>query len=129
MSKFITAVWRITINLIPIVAIGFMAGYTMAWWTIAPIAFVFTALKKQYSPLNGFLTTFTAGFLLWLGYASVLNYGNNGVLAARIGSMLAAGNQGMPPVGLLLLTGLIGGLMAGLAGITGVYARELKQSN
>lgn len=129
MSNFLTSSYRYTLTALPILALGLLAGYTIAWWTIAPIAFLVTAFKKEVTPLHGFTASFAAGFFLWYTYAGFLNFANQGIMAGRIGSMLAGGNSAVPTALILSATGLIGGLIAGLGGLSGVYGRQLRNKN
>jgi hypothetical protein len=67
------------------------------------------------------LTALFSGFFLWFVPAFLLNRGNGGVLAAKVGALF----MGLTPLHLLLLTGLLGGLLAGLGHLTGRYLHEL----
>lgn len=93
------------------------------WWTIAPVAIVVCYLLGK-SPSQSFLGSFLAVFLLWGGFAFWRDSANGGILAERIAEMLGA--AGISSI-LFLISALIGALVAGLAGYTGYWLKQLIQ--
>jgi hypothetical protein len=78
-------------------------------------------------PLKGFkvfLMPFLGIFLFWGLYAYVLSSGNDFRLARQIGVLL---NVGERPFLVILITALIGGLSAGVAGVFGKQLANLKR--
>lgn len=108
------------INIIAIVLLAYVAGVYFPWWSIAIIGFVVSLLLPQ-KPGTAFFSGFFAVFLLWLVLALLINSANGGVLAGRIGMLLGMGNS---PVLLAIVTGIIGGLVTGLAALSASYLRQ-----
>lgn len=98
---------------------SFLACLYLPWWCIAVIVFLIAVIIPQ-KPGKTFLCAFIALFLLWAGLSFWLSYSNHNLLANKI-SLLVFNFES--PVVLILLTGLIGGLVAGFAGLTGSFVR------
>jgi hypothetical protein len=109
--------------LFPIISIAVVCAIAqnfLPWWSIAPIAFIISYLL-QLKAGTGFLAGFLAVFILWGGMAMVIDFGNDHILASRIAVLFPLkGNY----VILFLLTGLIGGLVAGFAALSGALIRK-----
>lgn len=84
-------------------------------------AFV-SAVLFSLKGLKVFLIPFLAVFLFWTGYAFVLSNNNNFTLAKKIAILLPL--DGNPYI-LILVTGIVGGFAAGMAGIFGKQCRVL----
>lgn len=102
-----------------IFALGLLGFWGLPWWTLVLIGLV-AGWWFRPTAGTGFLGGFLAGFLLWGALSIYLNWLNDGILAARIGILF----QGVGSATLILVTGLFGGLLAGLAVLAGIYARE-----
>ena len=105
-----------------IILLSFVACLYFPWWSIAIVAFVVSALIHQ-KPLISFLGGFIGLFLLWSFLSVYISINNDHILAHRV-SLLILKNDS--PYLLVLTTGLIGGIVAGFAALTGsyIYARE-----
>lgn len=90
------------------------------WWSIAPAALLITFLKSEKAS-SAFLTGFIAAFLLWGGWSFFRDVANGGILSDRIGALLGAEALGSF---LFLITGLLGGLVGGIAGLAGYYLQQ-----
>lgn len=92
----------------------------LPWWSIGIAGFLFGFLidqRRKMAFINGFLGI----FLLWGGTATYIYIVNDGVLANRLALM-----TGFPHgILLIIITGLIGGVIAGLASLSGRYLREI----
>ncbi|HOZ84704.1 MAG TPA: hypothetical protein PK191_04390 [Niabella sp.] len=111
---------KFIISILSISLLSFVAGLYLPWWAIAIIAFLVSVLIGQ-KPGRSFLAGFIGIFLLWGVLAYTINSANNGILAGRIGGVLGIGEQ---PFLLILITGMVGGLVAGLASLAGSYLRK-----
>lgn len=58
---------------------------------------------------------FLALFILWSGQALYIHCANDGLLSTRIAEMLGVGS----PYLVILITGVLGGLVSGIATLTG----------
>ncbi|MFB5946621.1 hypothetical protein [Albibacterium profundi] len=94
------------------------------WWVIAPVAFVCCLLKAR-NAFSAFVIAFLAVFVLWFATAAILSIQNNHILATRISQMFGLGSGAYSWVLLALLTSVIGGLVAGFAGISGFLIKRL----
>lgn len=99
---------------------GQISRYDLPWWTLAPIAAAAGWLLPQSAP-KSWITGFLGGFLLWSITALLADTANGSLLSARIGKLF----MGLSTVELVLLTGIIGGLVAGMSCLTGRWARDL----
>jgi len=85
----------------------------MPWWAIAIAGFSVSAVIYTKG-LNSFVAGFIAVFLLWTIKAYLIDLGNEQLLSTKIATLF-----NVPVVSLPLLTGAIGGLVAGFASLTG----------
>ena len=102
--------------------LSFIICLYMDWWTIAIIAFI-VAILIQQPPLQSFLTGFIALLLLWGGLAWWINMKNENVLAHKMAVLLPFGGSTFL---MILVTAMIGALVAGCAALAGSYARKKK---
>jgi len=105
------------IFLILLVVLGFLLQQILPWWVLAPLA-ALLAWALQLPARPAFLASLAAGILLWSGYALYLD---NEILSKRLGQLM--GN--ISPFFIFLLTGLIGGLLAAMGGVTGSLGAAL----
>jgi len=111
--KFFTSILLIAL-------VSFVAGLYLPWWSIALAAFVVIALIPQ-KPLYAFLSGFIAIFILWSGMSFIISNKNDHILAHKISMIIL---QSDSPVSLVLITGLIGALVAGCGALAGSYLRK-----
>lgn len=105
-----------------IILLSFVACLYFPWWSVAIVAFIVSALIPQ-KPLISFLGGFIGLFLLWSILSFYISISNDHILAHRISLLILKSDS---PYLLVLTTGLIGGIVAGFAALTGsfIYARE-----
>ena len=84
------------------------------WWFVAVVSFL-TALVFKEKMLKTGVITFLVVTIVWMGTAMYIDIGNESILSSRIGQILG----GLSPFLLTLITGLLGGIVATLAGLTG----------
>jgi hypothetical protein len=101
--------------------VAFVVGLYMPWWGIAIAAFIVSAAIPQ-KPAFSFLSGFLGVFLLWEVLAWWIDNKNNGILSQKIASVLPLGGSS---VLLIVITSIIGGLVAGFAALAGTYMRRL----
>lgn len=106
--------------------LSFIAGlYVPYWWFFAVVAFLVAALIHQRGA-KAFFSGFLALFILWFALAFWIDFENESVLSTKIASLLPLGGSKWM---LMLVTGFIGGLVAGFAALTGSYLRSSGPKN
>ena len=111
--KFITA-------LVLTALLSFIASLWFEWWIIAIVAFIVALLVHQKA-WKAFLGGFLGLFLLWVILAEWIDIENKGILSQKIATVLPLGGNSLL---LVLITGFVGGLVAGLAALSGSYTRK-----
>jgi hypothetical protein len=99
---------------------GAVVQSLLPWW-ILPIFAALLAFLLRLRPGTALLGGLLGGFLLWGGYAGLLDIQNDSILSTRIGTLLGGLSSGL----LVFATGLIGGLFASLGALTGSWAVPL----
>ena len=102
--------------------LSFIAGLYLPWWGIAIAAFIVALLVHQKA-VKAFASAFSALLLVWGGFAFWIDRENESILSARIGELLGIGNNAFL---LILITGVVGGLVAGFAAMSGSFLRSSK---
>ena len=101
--------------------LSFITGiYISYWWFFAVIAF-FVAILIHQKGYKAFTAGFLALFVLWFVLAFWIDFANEGVLSAKIASLLRLGGSNWM---LMIVTACIGGLVAGFAALSGSYLRS-----
>jgi hypothetical protein len=90
------------------------------WWSLIPVAMLigFATAPMNKSP---FLAGFLALFLLWAGWAFWIDLENNSILSERVIRLFPLPHNSLS---LILLTGFFGGLINGMAMLTGDIFRR-----
>ncbi|MDB4583400.1 hypothetical protein N9164_09625 [Draconibacterium sp.] len=113
-----------TSNFIGTLVLAIVFSQFLPWWSVmlaAYIAAVVFVLKRAAV----FFVPFAAIGLFWMVYAFLLSNANDFILAKKIAILLPL--QGSSPL-LIIVTGLIGGLAAGIAAIFGKQCVKLIQN-
>ncbi|MFY8003844.1 MAG: hypothetical protein ACOVNR_03345 [Chitinophagaceae bacterium] len=115
--KFITA-FLITALL------AFVIGLftSLPWYLFALTSFL-VAMAIPQKPGKAFFTAFLALFLLWVVLALLKDIPNQHILSVKVAQILPLKGSF---VALLILTGFVGGLIAGFAALAGSYVRKSK---
>ncbi len=103
-----------------IFVLGQTCHWGLPWWGLAPIAGLAGYLFPQ-SAGRSLWAGFLGGFLLWVVAALWLDVSNEGLLSGKIGQLFL----GLSRWHILLMTGVLGGLVGGLACLTGRWAGDL----
>jgi hypothetical protein len=111
--KFITSI-------ILTALLAFIGGLYLPWWSLAIAAFAVAILIHQ-KPWKAFFSGFLGLFLLWGGLAYWINLKNDGVLAVKVSELLKLGGSAYL---LIIVTGIVAGLIGGLAALAGSYLRS-----
>lgn len=109
------------INILLTIVIAFILGLFLPWWSVMVTGLIMGAiigLKKASS----FFVPFFAITLLWIVNAWFLAQPNDFTLTKKIAVLLPLeGNTFL----LFLITGIIGGIAAGIAGVFGNQYKQL----
>jgi hypothetical protein len=100
--------------------LSFTACLYFPWWSIAIVCFIVAALIPQ-RPGIAYLCGFMALFILWAGLSFWISNNNDHVLAHKISGVILKKDD---PIQLILVTGLIGAIVAGFASLTGSLLRK-----
>lgn len=98
---------------------SFLLQMILPWWIIIIISFAICGIIGKTGKI-AFWHPFWAILLLWIGVALFHSIPNEHILASRIAEMLKL--QSWPLV--LLVTGVLGGLVAGISGFCGYHFRK-----
>ena len=110
--KFLTATFLTAL-------LAFISGLFLPWWGIA-ITSLLVALLVHQKAGKAFLAGMLGVLLLWVGLAWWIDMKNNGVLSKKVAAVLPLGGNALL---LILLTGIVGGLVAGFAAMSGSFLR------
>ena len=102
--------------------LSFISGLYLAWWGFAVIAFGVALLIHQKG-WKAFLSGFAGVFLLWVILAWWIDNANGSLFSPKIAGLIGIGSSSFL---LILITGLVGGIVAGFAAMSGSYFRSSK---
>ena len=97
--------------------LSFIAGLYLPWWGIAIASFIAATCVYQKAGF-AFLSAFFSLLLLWSGLALWIDIANESILSSRISELLGIGHNSFL---LILITGVVGGLVAGFAAMSGSF--------
>jgi len=112
---------RILLTFILIVLFAFIAGLYLPWWSIAVVAFLVLFFLYQ-SGIKSFVSGFLAIFFLWFVLALWIDIKNENVLSHKVGQLFGLGTSSIL---LIIITSLLGGLVAGFAALSGSTLRSI----
>ncbi len=110
---------RFLLTVLLIAALSFIAGIFLPWWSIAIVSLVAAFFLLQ-SVGAAFLAGFLGIFLLWSVLAFWIDTQNSSILSHRIAQLFPLNGSS---VLLILVTALVGGLVAGFAAMAGTSLR------
>lgn len=106
-----------------IILFSFLSCLYFPWWSIAIVAFIISILIPQ-GQLASFFSGFVSIFLLW-GFLSLwISIHNQHILAHRVSLLIFKTDS---PYLLIVVTALLGALVAGFAALTGSLLRKEKR--
>ena len=107
-----------------ILILSFASGYFLPWWVVAIAAFI-AAFFAGRRPGYTFTAGFAAVFIAWVVLALFKSVPNNHILVKRVTVLFHLPNWQL----LLVLTGAVGGLLGGMAALTGLLFKNLVQKD
>ncbi len=99
---------------------GYLLPLVLPWWSFAISSCIIAAVIIQ-KPWKAFGAGFAGLLLLWGIYAAVLDSLNNHILSSKVAQILPFGGS---YIALIITTALLGGLLSGLAALSGSYIRR-----
>lgn len=103
-----------------ILLLSFISSFFLPWWISALIAFLAAFFIGKTSG-QAFLAGFGAVFIAWIVLALLKSVSNNNILAKRVATMFHLPHW----IFLLLITALIGGIVAGMAALSGILLKKI----
>jgi hypothetical protein len=102
--------------------LGYASGLfpSLPWYCFAVTSLVVAIAIPQES-WKSFVSAFLALFVLWAVLAFAADRANGHILSVKIAQVLPLGGSS---AALILVTAFIGGLVSGLAALTGSYLRK-----
>ena len=100
--------------------LAFIGGLFLPWWSLTITSF-FVAMLVHQKGGKAFLSGFAGVFLLWAGLAWWLDFKNESILSKKIAAVLPLGGNSLL---LILVTAVLGALVAGFAAMSGSYLRS-----
>ncbi len=105
--------------------LSFAACLYLPWWSITIVCFVISLLIRQH-PGIALITGFLSLFILWAGLSFWISNNNGHILAHKVSLLILKGDH---PYLLIIVTGLIGGIVASLAALAGSLLRNRPAAN
>lgn len=102
-----------------ILVLSFVASYFSPWWLIAIIAFI-AGLICGHGAGKSFWSGFGAVFIAWTIAALIKTLPNDNILASRVVQLFPLPHNW---IWVLLVTAIIGGLVGGMAALSGGLLR------
>lgn len=115
---------RNLVNFLATLLLAISFSFFLPWWSVM-VAAILTAIVVPLKKSAVFFVPFFAIAIFWIGYSFILGYDNGFILAKRIANLLPLGGS---HYALLLVTGTIGGLAAGIAGIFGKQLKSFSKT-
>lgn len=115
---------KFTVAMVLTAALAFISGLFLPWWALA-FTSMGVALIIHQKAGKAFLAGFLGVFGLWGGLAAWIDFQNNQILSHKIAQILPLGGNSYLLIG---VTALLGGLVAGLAALTGSFLRSSPRS-
>lgn len=108
------------IQILLIALTSLLAQFALPWWSLAIVAFL-VCLWRSSSAGRAFLYGFAGIALVWLSYALIIHLRTDGIFTGRMSELLFKTNNAVIP---MLVTAFLGGLVGGLAGLSGFFVRQ-----
>ena len=109
-------------------ALTALLSFAIGLFTVLPwYSFVFCAIivavAVHQKPIKAFGAGSIAVFVLWIVQVTLIDAANEHLLSKKVAAILPLGGS---HVALIILTGFIGGLLAGMGALTGSFLRKVK---
>ena len=112
-------------SLVLIMLLSFAACLFFPWWSIAIVALVVAAMIPQ-TALRSFVSGFSALLFLWGLLSFWISTSNDHILAHKVSLLILKTDS---PFLLMLISSLIGGVVAGFAALAGSFLKKRSAKN
>ena len=102
--------------------LAFGAGFLLPWWGVALAAGLVAYVVKQ-RPIMSAASGFLGVSLLWIAHATWIDVANQHLLSRRVATLLPLDGS---TAALIIVTGLAGGIVGAMSGMTGALLRNLR---
>ena len=102
--------------------LAFGAGLLLPWWGVALAAGLVAYVVKQ-RPMMSAGAAFLGVSLLWIAHATWIDAANQHLLSRRVATLLPLDGSS---AALIIVTGLAGGIVGAMSGMTGALLRNLR---
>ncbi|NAS30674.1 hypothetical protein GTQ40_06800 [Flavobacteriaceae bacterium R38] len=102
-------------NFIVTIVLAVLLSLFLPWWSVMIVAFI-TSLLMPLKKGAVFFVPFLAILLYWVVHCFILSSANDFILAKKVSQLLQIGGN---PYLLILVTGIVGGLAAGISAVFG----------
>lgn len=102
------------------IIVGALAAYFLPWWSIVVAAAV-VALFLSKKNIVSYAAGFTAGAMIWGTWAYLIDGANQGILSARMGSLMG----GLSSLELTFATAFIAALLMAMGALSGASLQRL----
>lgn len=116
---------KFILSVLLIMLFSFCACLFFPWWSIAVVAFLVSLFLPQ-RPFPSFLSGFISLFLLWGSLSLWISVKNGHILAHRVSILIFKTDS---PYLLIIVTALIGAIVAGFAALTASFAKFWKTTS
>lgn len=110
-------------QILTILILSIALGYFLPWWVIVPVAFG-AGFYFEEKPGKSFVISFTTIFIYWALFAFYIDMKNDSLLSNRMANMIIGSNGSIL---MILISALIGGLVAGMSGLTGSLLKKARE--
>lgn len=102
--------------------LAFVCGLftSLPWFSFAVSSFI-VAFAIHQKPFKSFLSGFLGVSLLWIVMSFLKDIVNGHILATKVAQILPLGGS---YIAVILVTGVVGGLVSGLAALTASFTRK-----
>ncbi|MDB5243186.1 MAG: hypothetical protein JWP57_3811 [Spirosoma sp.] len=104
-----------------LIALGsVLAQLVLPWWSLALVAFAVCCWRSSAAG-RAFWYGFAGVALVWLIYALLIHIRSDGIFTGRMSQLLFKADASAV---LIIVTTILGGLVGGLAGVSGYFVRQ-----
>lgn len=111
---------KFILKVILIAGLSYLSELFLPWWSVVICAFLIGVIIPTKG-FNDFLSGFLGVGLLWLFFAFMIDFDTDSILTSQIAPLLNLNNA----LVVIAVTGLLGGIVGGLATLSGSQLRRI----